>query len=196
VFASSFSPDGRWILYRSDESGRNEFYVRPFPAGGGKWPISSEGAIYAFWSNDGRTLFYEAEDSRIMVVDYTVEGDAFVPGKPRVWSERQIPYMGTTNLDLAPDGKHFAVLAAAEGGERPKGSVHVTMLENLFDELRRRLPWALWVYGASPESLREAGCGKRPIPLGGGWCGHSHKAQIDRAAPVGRYIGRVQWEHG
>jgi hypothetical protein len=137
-----FSPDGRWIAYRSDESGTNdEIYVRPFPNGsGGRWQISTGGGLYAFWSNNGRELFYETTDNRIMVVDYTVNSDSFVPGKPRPWSDRQLFYAGSPHLDLAPDGKRFAVLALPETPPGEKGSVHVTMLLNFFDELRRRIP--------------------------------------------------------
>ena len=55
-----FSPDGRWIAYRSNESGTSEIYVRPFPGGrGGKWQISTGGGLYGLWSNNGRELFYE-----------------------------------------------------------------------------------------------------------------------------------------
>lgn len=91
VVAPMFSPDGRWIAYRSNESGRNEVYVRPFPGGrAGKWQISTGGGAYSMWSNNGRELFYEREDFRIMVVDYTVNGDSFASGKPRLWSEKQI----------------------------------------------------------------------------------------------------------
>jgi serine/threonine-protein kinase len=137
-----FSPDGRWIAYRSNESGRNEIYVRPFPAGsGGKWQVSSVGGLYAFWANNGRELFYETADNRIMVVNYTVNGPSFVRGKPRLWSDKQLFFTGTSNLDLAPDGKRFVVLSLPEtpaGGE--KGTVHVTILENFFDEVRRRIP--------------------------------------------------------
>ena len=96
--------------------------------------------MYAFWSKNGRELFYETADNRIMVVDYTVNGDSFVPGKPRLWSDKQLFYTGTSNLDLAPDGKRFAVLALPEAAPGEKGSVHVTMLLNFFDELRRRVP--------------------------------------------------------
>jgi Tol biopolymer transport system component len=136
-----FSPDGRWIAYRSDELGNNEIYVRPFPAASeGRWQISSDGGLYAFWSNNGRELFYETTDNRIMAVDYTVRGDSFVPGKPRLWSDKQLFYTGTPNLDLAPDGKRFAVLALPETAPGEKGSVHVTMLLNFFDELKRRIP--------------------------------------------------------
>lgn len=75
-----------------------------------------------------------------MAADYSVDGDAFVPGKPRLWCGTQVFYPGTANLDLAPDGKRFAVLTQPEGAGESKGSVHVTMLLNFFDELKRRLP--------------------------------------------------------
>ena len=140
-FSPMFSPDGRWIAYRSNESGAFETYVQPFPAGrGGKWQISTGGGLYATWSRNGRELFYESADNRIMVVDYTVSGDSFVPGKPRLWSDKQILYPGTSNLALAPDGKRFAVFPMPEAVGPEKASVHVTFLENFFDELRRRIP--------------------------------------------------------
>jgi serine/threonine-protein kinase len=136
-----FSPDGRWIAYRSNESGNNEIYVRPFPAaGGGKWQISVGGGLYALWSNNGRELFYETADYRIMAVDYRVEGASFVYGKPRLWSDKQLFYTGTLNLDLAPDGKRFVVLAQPENAGSEKGSVQVVFLQNFFDELKRRIP--------------------------------------------------------
>jgi hypothetical protein len=75
-----------------------------------------------------------------MVVDYTVNGDSFEPGKQRLWSETQIFGPGVSNLDLAPDGKHFAVLSTSEPTGNRKGSVHVTMLLNFFDEVERRVP--------------------------------------------------------
>jgi serine/threonine-protein kinase len=136
-----FSPDGRWIAYRSNESGTNEIYVRPFPnASGGRWQVSSGGGLFPFWSKNGRELFYETADNRIMVVDYSVDRGSFVAGKPRLWSDKQLFYIGTSNLDLAPDGKRFAVLALPDTPPGEKGSVHVTMLLNFFDELKRRIP--------------------------------------------------------
>jgi serine/threonine-protein kinase len=136
-----FSPDGRWIAYRSTESGNGEIYVRPFPAAGGsKWQISTGGGLYAFWSNNGRELFYETVDHRIMVLDYTVDGGSFLPGKQRFWSDKQLFYTGTSNLDLAPDGKRFVVFVLPEAAPGQKGNLHVTMLLNFFDELRRKLP--------------------------------------------------------
>ena len=90
-----FSPDGRWIAYRSNESGINEIYVRPFPASrGGKLQISSGGGMYALWAGNRRELFYQTGDHRIMVLDYKVEGDSFLPGKPHAWYDQ--PPAGVT----------------------------------------------------------------------------------------------------
>jgi Tol biopolymer transport system component len=137
----SFSPDGHWIAYQSNESGNREVYVRPFPAARrGKWQLSSGGATYAFWSKNGRELFYESVDNRIMVVDYAINGDSFVPAKPRVWLDKQLFSPGLLNLALAPDGQRFAVLHTPELAGGGKGSVHVTVLLNFFDEVKRRIP--------------------------------------------------------
>jgi serine/threonine-protein kinase len=75
-----------------------------------------------------------------MVVDYTVSGDSFAPGKPRLWSGKQLFNPGRSNLDLAPQGKRFAVFAAPENAEPAKGPVHVTFLLNFLDDLKRKLP--------------------------------------------------------
>jgi serine/threonine-protein kinase len=137
-----FSPDGGWIAYQSDESGGIEIYVQPFRGkAGGKWQISESGGMYPLWSKNGRELFYQTPDHQVMVVDYRVDNDSFIGGKPRLWSEQRIYFPGGfSNLDLAPDGKRFAVLAPTENAGSAKGSVHVTFLENFFDELRRRIP--------------------------------------------------------
>jgi serine/threonine-protein kinase len=143
----AFSPDGRWIAHSSSESGSNEVYVRPFsggaPSGSGKWQISDGGGLHPIWSRDGRELFYETLDNRIMAATYTARGDSFVPDKPRLWSNTQIMDLfgtGLWNLDLSPDGKRFAVVPRPDARAELKGSVHVTVLLNFFDELRRRVP--------------------------------------------------------
>jgi Tol biopolymer transport system component len=144
----AFSPDGRWIAYTSNEAGRYEVYVRPFPAGApsgsGKWQISTGGGFHPIWSRNGRELFYEAlnPDNRIMVSTYSAKGDSFAAEKPRLWSDTRIfdPNLVAWMLDLAPDGKRFAVIPKPEAAGEQKGSVHVTVLLNFFDELRRRVP--------------------------------------------------------
>ncbi len=142
----AFSPDGHWIAYTSNESGRIEVYVRAFqggsPSGSGKWQISTGGGLYPIWSRNDRELIYETLDNRIMVSTYTAKADSFAADKPRPWSNTQIrePVAGVPNLDLAPDGKRFAVFPRPEAAGEQKGSVHVTVLLNFFDELRRRVP--------------------------------------------------------
>ena len=91
------------------------------------------------WSRSGRELFFESPDNRIMVAGYTVQGDAFFPAKPRLWSEKALAntFAHSRNVDLAPDGKRIVALMPAEGGEAQH---HVVFLENFFDELRRRAP--------------------------------------------------------
>jgi hypothetical protein len=127
------------MAYTSSESG-TEIFVRPFPGPGGKWKISNGGGKFPVWSSNGRELFYLGTDDRIRVTDYTVKGDSFVPGNPRVWSDKQIFRMANIpTFALAPDGKRFAVLLRPET-EQAAGSLHVTVLLNFFDELHRRIP--------------------------------------------------------
>ena len=139
----AFSPDGRWIAYNSNESGRHEVYVRPYPGPGGKWQISTSGGEMPTWAKNGRELFYRTADSRIMVVTYSVEGDTLRAGRPRLWSEGQITDRGMGgNFALHPDGKRFAVLKATEGTEE------VALDHFLSDKLVRR--------GPPPHRLRRA----------------------------------------
>jgi serine/threonine-protein kinase len=136
-----FSPDGRWIAYKSDESGREEIWVRPFPARAeAQYQISDGGGLYAFWSNTRHELFYETPDHRIMVVEYRVDGDVFSPGKPRLWSDHQIFYSGASNVDIAADGKRFAVLALPQPAPGENTSLRVTMLLNYREQLNRIMP--------------------------------------------------------
>jgi Tol biopolymer transport system component/predicted Ser/Thr protein kinase len=135
----TLSPDGRWLAYTSNESGKLEVYVRAFPppssGQGGKWQISNNGGTSARWSRDIRDLLYQSGD-QIMAASYTVKGNSFVPEKPRVW----IAKLGGTEWDLAPDGKRVVVVTPVESAEAPKQEHEVVFLENFFDELRRRAP--------------------------------------------------------
>jgi Tol biopolymer transport system component len=138
----SFSPDGRWIAYRSDESGTNQVYVRAFPDKGGKWQISNSGGSYPMWSRNGHDLFFETLDNHIMVAAYTVKGDSFVADKPRAWSEKQLGSIAaiSRNVDLAPDGKRIVALMPVETAEAQKAQNQVIFLENFSDEVRRKVP--------------------------------------------------------
>jgi Tol biopolymer transport system component len=140
--APSFSPDGRWLAYASDESGTFQVYVRAFPDKGGKWQISNSSGTYPSWSRNGRELFFETLDNHIMVAGYTEKGDSFVADKPRTWSEDRIGGSVNTvkNVDLAPDGKRMVALMPVETAEGQNAQSQVIFLENFSDELRRKVP--------------------------------------------------------
>jgi len=136
----TFSPDGRWLAYMSNESGSYEVYVRPFPSPGGKWQVSTGGGLYPKWSRNGKELFYRTEDSKLMVVSYSASGDSFHADKPLLWSPGQFTDRGLGNygFDLHPDGKRIAVLKAP-GTEQTAAVNKVSFIFNFFDELRRKL---------------------------------------------------------
>jgi len=145
----AFSPDGRWIAYVSTNgAGKGgQVTVRPFPSepSAGRWAISESesGAKFPVWSRNRSELFYLNSDNRIMVVRYTANDRFFVPEKPRLWSPAPLfrpTNNGLWNLDIAPDGRRFVVLAPSESGTDEPATVHATILLNFFDELRRRLP--------------------------------------------------------
>jgi eukaryotic-like serine/threonine-protein kinase len=135
-----FSSDGQWLAYQSYESGKSEIYVRAFPPKasglGGKWQVSNGGGKSAVWSRNGRELLYRSGD-QIMVVNYIVKGDSFVPEKPRVW----LPKLGgASEFDLAPDGKRLAIVVPAGTPEANQPAHEVAFVFNFSDELRRRVP--------------------------------------------------------
>jgi eukaryotic-like serine/threonine-protein kinase len=104
-----FSPDGRWVAYRSNESGRTEIYVRSFAGPGGQWQISTAGGTSPRWRRDGRELYYIAPDARLMAVPITSQGSTFEPGTPVPLFQTRI-VGGGSNLsraqyDVAPDGR-------------------------------------------------------------------------------------------
>ena len=136
------SPDGRWIVYHSNESGTPQVYVQAFPDGHGKRQISGDRGAYPAWSRNGRELFFFwplGPHAHLMVAAFEAHGDSFVAGSPRVWSERVPKYFPAMKFyDPAPDGKSIVALMPADTPEEPHG--HVTFLLNFFDELRRRVP--------------------------------------------------------
>jgi eukaryotic-like serine/threonine-protein kinase len=140
---AAFSPDGRWVAYVSNESGRNEVYVRPFPGPGGKWQISTSGGDEPLWSQARHEVFYQSisPDHQIMVASYTAEGESFRAEKPRVWANRPFgprPSPGY-DLDLHPDGNRVAMAPAPEAQTAARQD-HVVFIFNFFDELHRLVP--------------------------------------------------------
>jgi Tol biopolymer transport system component len=112
-----FSPDGRWIAYVSDESGRNEVYVAPFPATGAKWQVSSGGGFVVLWNRDGKEVLYVALDQTLMSVAVEVHGSAIdLTSPPRPLFQAKNAIGGA----LAPDGKRIlSILAPPENLNLP-----------------------------------------------------------------------------
>jgi serine/threonine-protein kinase len=132
---AEFSPNGRWVAYHGDESGRFEVYVRPFPKGAGKWQISTDGGTYARWSRDGRELYFRT-DRGLMVVSVETEGATFRADKPEQLFEGPFARISfAIDYDVGPDGQRFVMLKSHEA-EDIGTHTHVTMVTNWFEELR------------------------------------------------------------
>jgi hypothetical protein len=136
--AQSFSPDGRWLAYASDESSRFEIYVQPYPGPGGKWQISTDGGTEPVWNRNGRELFYRSGNKMIAVDIATQPG--FAAGKPRILFEE--PYLPTSatspNYDVTPDGQRFLMLKPTEQAQA--APTQIVVVQNWFEELKQKVP--------------------------------------------------------
>ena len=129
---ASFSPDGHWLAYSSDETGRSEIYVTPFPRGGSKWEVSAIGGSGPRWGRDGKELFYMAADSTLIAAEVDPSGSVFQVGALRPLFHLALR-TGVTRLDLsgfvgydaAPDGKWFVVNSPPAGNPPP-----ITLITN------------------------------------------------------------------
>jgi eukaryotic-like serine/threonine-protein kinase len=136
--APQFSPDGHWLAYSSDESGRVEIYVQPYPGPGGKWQISTDGGNEPVWNRSGRELFYRNAD-KMMAVDVTTQPN-FLAGKPKMLFEgRYVPSGGTLpDYDVSPDGQRFLMLKPIE--QQQVGVTQINVVLNWTEELKRLVP--------------------------------------------------------
>ena len=112
-FGGTFSPDGRWVAYQSDESGRPEIYIQGFPERRGKWPVSAAGGLYPHWRADGKELYWRDPDSTLMAA--TVELQAAGVNVGRAEPLFRLP---GSYFQPARDGRRFLVLEP-EGGQQP-----------------------------------------------------------------------------
>ena len=134
--SASLSPDDRWMAYISNESGRDEVFVRPFPvASASKWQVSTDGGTEPVWSRDGRELFYRNGDDDLIAVEIKA-ATLFSVGQKRVLFSA-LPYQADPNhpnYDVHPDGQRFLMLrnVSSGGGE-------LIWVEHWFEELRELL---------------------------------------------------------
>jgi Tol biopolymer transport system component len=111
----AFSPDGRWIAYRSNASGRQEVYVRPFPAAEGVFPISREGGGSPRWRGDGKQLFFLSLDGMMMAADVD-SSKGFTSGVPReLFSTHLQPTANARPYDVTKDGTRFLIPQIGQG---------------------------------------------------------------------------------
>jgi hypothetical protein len=130
-----FSPDGRWMAYTSDESNREEVYVRPFPGPGMKQQVSSEGGNGPLWARNGKQLFYRWQD-QVWVVEVRTDG-GFAMSKPRLLFEK--PGYGSGSpirtYDLSLDSQRFLMVKLEQ--RKPAPITEMTLTQNWFEELKR-----------------------------------------------------------
>ena len=136
------SRNGKWLAYLSDESGRAELYVTPYPSGAGRFQISKDGAASPIWSADGtELLFLSGETSefanvsarRTLLSVSVTTSDSFVSGPPKTAFE----WTGLSGFDLSPDGKRLLVMRPRQPPVR-SSEIHAVL--NWFEELRRLAP--------------------------------------------------------
>jgi eukaryotic-like serine/threonine-protein kinase len=125
-----FSPDGRWVAYMSNESGRNDVFVQAFPGPGGKWQISTSGGTTTRWRRDGRELFYRNGDA-MMAVPVTT-GSSFSAGTPQTLFRG--PY--ETLFDVSLDGERFLMIKSAPDANPSQ----LNVVLNWDQELKQRAP--------------------------------------------------------
>ncbi|MGB6849783.1 MAG: hypothetical protein WBG05_16420, partial [Thermoanaerobaculia bacterium] len=110
-FDPALSPDGRWMAYISDESGRYEVYVTSFPDRGGKWQLSKDGGESPKWSQRGDELFYLDLDKALMAVPVNFEGDSFVHGSGSALFQTRL---ARGSFSVSPDGDRFLIVEREE----------------------------------------------------------------------------------
>jgi Tol biopolymer transport system component len=126
-----FSPDGRWVAYVSDESGRREVYVQAYPSGE-KRMASVEGGFNPLWHPSGRELYFSSGSS-LMAVSFSDRPSLRI-GAPRKVLELSAPVSAVQSIDISPDGERFLVAEKA----RPIRQINVVV--NWSEELRQLVP--------------------------------------------------------
>ncbi|MBM3820505.1 MAG: hypothetical protein FJW14_16010, partial [Acidimicrobiia bacterium] len=130
-----FSPDGRWMAYASDESGRMEVYVRPYPGPDRKLLVSTDGGTHPLWNKNGAELFYRSAN-KMMAVTVTT-GTNITLSTPRVLFDQRYSFASNTtvaNYDISSDGQRFVMVK----DESDSGRLNLVL--NWFEELRRLAP--------------------------------------------------------
>ena len=139
--APAVSPDGRWIAYHSDESGRQEIFIEPFSGGGSRRPVSTSGGLQPMWSQDGRELLYrKGDDERVVVVPVEPSLDLVAGIEETLFGERYFFPDGFREYDWSSSNQRFLMMKPTTvDTERPDLS-QIVVIQNWFDELQRLVP--------------------------------------------------------
>ncbi|HSZ20361.1 MAG TPA: protein kinase [Candidatus Acidoferrum sp.] len=132
-----FSPDGHWLGYVSDQSGRNEVYIQPFAGPGAKWQISTEGGTEPVWTRNGREIIYRA-GNKMMAVEVTSQ-PAFTASKPKLIFETVSNYIDISagaDYDVSADGQRFVMVKEDEQA----APTQINVVLNWFEELKQKVP--------------------------------------------------------
>ena len=127
------SPDGKWMVYQSNESGRREVYITAFPAGGAKWQVSTNGGTSAKWRRDGKELFFLDPTDKVVAVDVNASGNAVRLGTPHDLFQTVGVQREYGPLDVTADGKKFLL----NSGNLKEGSDPFTLVLNWPAELKK-----------------------------------------------------------
>jgi len=108
-----YSPDGKWIVYSSDESGKQEVYVRPFPESGGKLLVSTSGGSFPTWRRDGKEIFYVGAGRELMAAKITENGSTLAVDTARPLFQTHTESFPSYDLDVSADGDRFLMVSAS-----------------------------------------------------------------------------------
>jgi Tol biopolymer transport system component len=134
-YGGTFSPDGKWLAYVSEESGKAQVYVQRLSDAGGRWQISASGGDHPAWSRDGREVFYVAADNKLIAVEVRTS-PGFEAGTPRVLFQTRMKNVGGRapgrDYDVASDGRFVINTVAGEAQVAP-----ITLVQNWAAELKK-----------------------------------------------------------
>ena len=147
AWSPEISPNGRWLAYQSNESGRDEIYIRPFPdLDAGRMLISTAGGSRPAWAPSGGELFYVDATGLLTAVPLQIVGNTLKPGLPVTVTRTRyfagVSALGVTALrgyDVAPDGQRFLMIKESASAERDGGPASLVVRLNFAEVLNARL---------------------------------------------------------
>ncbi len=137
---ADFSPNGRYLAYESDESGRAEVYVRPFPrVDSGRWQVSTAGGTRPAWARNGRELFYLDESNTLTSVRVSTSGPTFNSGSPvTVFDAKYVESNPSRHYDVSADGQRFLMIKESAIHDPNATPASMIVVLNWFEELKAK----------------------------------------------------------